>query len=320
MTKRANPGDTASRKWSRADLRDLAKFCSGEGFACSLDEPLSRHISMGIGGPAAAMIWPPHPEAVAAVVAWIYGRGLCWRVLGGGTNVMAGDRGVKEAVICLTSLIEGTGMAENLATFPAGLPTTQALNMTVREGWDGLVWATGLPGTIGGAVAGNAGCWGGEMGATVSSLEVVTAQGSWLNFAAADLSWSYRRLDLAEKAGAGSIIVSATMALEPGDPKALAELSAELQARKRSAQPVGARNAGCVFRNPEGDRSAGLLIDTAGCKGMRVGNAEVSNVHANFIINHGGASGSEIAELIERVKGEVEARFGVLLEEEIRRW
>ncbi len=320
MTTTSNPGKAATREWSRADLRDLASFCSDESFACSLDEPLSRHLSMGVGGPAAAMIWPPHPEAVAAVVAWMSGRGLCWRVLGGGTNVMAGDRGVEEGVINLTRLTEGTGISENLATFPAGLTTAQALNMTVREGLDGLVWATGLPGTVGGAVAGNAGCWDGEMATTVDTLEVVTAQGSWLRIAVADLDWSYRRLDLARKSGAGSIVVSATMALEPGDPRALADRSEELQARKRSGQPVGARNAGCVFRNPQGDRSAGLLIDEAGCKGMRVGNAEISSVHANFIINRGGASGAEIEELIERVKGEVEARFGVLLEEEIRRW
>lgn len=320
MTTRAIPGTVAGREWSRADLRDLTSFCSNEGVACALDEPLSKHISMGIGGPAAAMIWPPHPEAVATVVAWISDRGLDWRVLGGGTNVMAGDQGVENAVINLTRLIEGTHISETLASFPAGLPTAQALNMTVRDGLDGLVWATGLPGTVGGAVAGNAGCWGGEMATTVETLDVVTAQGRCLRLAAADLDWSYRRLDLEQKAGAGSIVVSANMTLEPADPKALAKRSEELQARKRSSQPVGARNAGCVFRNPEGDKSAGLLIDQAGCKGMRVGNAEISSVHANFIINRGNASGADIEDLIERVKGEVEARFGVLLEEEIRRW
>ncbi len=320
MTTRANPGGPATREWTRADLRDLTTFCGSEGCACTLDEPLSRHTSMGIGGPAAAMIWPPHPDAVAAVVAWVSGRGLRWRVLGGGTNVMAPDRGVEEAVINLTRLIEGTRIEDGLGTFPAGLPTAQALNRTVREGLDGLVWATGLPGTIGGAVAGNAGCWGGEMATTVDTLEVVTAQGGWLRIAAADLSWSYRRLDLVEKAGIGSIVVSTTLALEPDDPEALAARHDELHARKRLDQPVGARNAGCVFRNPAGDRSAGLLIDEAGCKGMRVGDAEISSVHANFIINRGGASGAQMDELIECVRQRVEARSGVLLEEEIHRW
>ena len=275
---------------------------------------------MGVGGPAAAMVWPPHPEAVVAVVGWFSGRALGWRVLGGGTNILASDRGVDEVVINLSRLTEGTGISGNLATFPAGLPTAQALNRTVREGLDGLVWATGLPGTLGGAVAGNAGCWGGEMSTTVDTLEVVTAQGVWLTIPAADLCWSYRQLDLARQAGAGSIVVSTTMRLEPADPEALAARSEELQALKRLAQPVGARNAGCVFRNPEGDRSAGLLIDEAGCKGMRVGDAEVSSVHANFIINRGGASGNQIRKLIERVKEEVRTRFGVRLEEEIRRW
>lgn len=320
MTIRANPGDAATREWSRADLRDLASFCNDEGCICALDEPLSRHISMGVGGPAAAMIWPPHPQAVAALVAWVFGRGLHWRVLGGGTNVLVSDRGVEDAVINLSRLTEGTLIEDDLATFPAGLPTAQALNRTVREGLKGLVWATGLPGTVGGAVAGNAGCWGGEMATTVDTVEVVTAQGMWLKIAAADLNWSYRRLDLERKAGAGSIVVSTTMALEPDDPEALVARCEELHARKRLGQPVGVRNAGCVFRNPQGIRSAGQLIDEAGCKGMRVGNAEISSVHANFIVNRGGASGAQIEELIGLVREEVEARFGVLLEEEIRRW
>ena len=158
------------------------------------------------------------------------------------------------------------------------------------------------------------------MATTVDTLEVVTAQGVWLRLAAADLQWSYRRLGLAQKAGTGSIVVSTTMSLEPADPKVLAARCEDLQGRKRSSQPVGARNAGCVFRNPGSDRSAGLLIDQAGCKGMRVGDAEISDVHGNFIINRGRASSAQVEELIERVKQEVKSQVGILLEEEIRRW
>jgi UDP-N-acetylmuramate dehydrogenase len=320
MNTESMPGDAAAVRWGRVELRDLVSFCKKEGCACSVDEPLARHTSMGVGGPAAAMVWPPHPDAVAAVVSWISTHGLSWRVLGGGTNVLVGDRGVDDAVINLTRLTEGAHVEDHLATFPAGVPTAQAMSATLRDGLDGLVWATGLPGTLGGAVAGNAGCWGGEMATTVDGLKVVTSAGRWLEIAADELSWSYRRLDLTEAAGTGAVIVAATMALAPADPAALAARSEELQARKRLSQPVGARNSGCVFRNPDADTSAGWLIDQAGCKGERVGAAEISTVHANFLINRGGATSADIEELIEHVKEEVRSRFGILLEEEIRRW
>jgi UDP-N-acetylmuramate dehydrogenase len=247
-------------------------------------------------------------------------HGLGWRVLGGGTNVLAGDRGIDDAVINLTRLTEGTRFDGHLATFPSGMPTAQALGVTLRDGLDGLVWATGLPGTLGGAVAGNAGCWGGDMATTVDALKVVTSTGSWMEIAAEDLGWSYRQLDLTEAAGAGAVIVAARMALAPADPASLKARSEELQARKRLSQPVGARNSGCVFRNPDAENSAGRLIDLAGCKGRRVGAAEISTVHANFIVNRGGASSADIEGLIELVKREVSSRFGIHLQEEIRRW
>jgi UDP-N-acetylmuramate dehydrogenase len=241
-------------------------------------------------------------------------------VLGGGTNVLAGDRGVDDVVVNLTRLTQGARIEAHGATFPAGITTAQVLSRTLREGLDGLVWATGLPGTLGGAVAGNAGCWGGEMATTIDVLKVASSSGDWLEIAARDLDWGYRRLDLAERAGTGAVIVAVTMALEPADPAALRARSDELHTRKRSRQPVGARNSGCVFRNPDSDTSAGRLIDEAGCKGARVGGAEISSVHANFIVNRGGARSADVEELIDFIKTEVGAKFGIQLREEIRRW
>jgi UDP-N-acetylmuramate dehydrogenase len=241
-------------------------------------------------------------------------------VLGGGTNVLAGDRGVDDVVVNLTRLTQGARIEAPGATFPAGMTTAQALGQTVGEGLDGLVWATGLPGTVGGAVAGNAGCWGGAMATTLDALKVVGSSGDWLEIAAGDLVWGYRRLDLAERAGAGAVIVAATLALHPANPAELKARSDELQALKRSRQPVGARNSGCVFRNPDEDTSAGRLIEEAGCKGARVGGAEISAVHANFIINRGNARSTDIEELIQRIKTEVRAKFGIQLREELQRW
>ena len=158
------------------------------------------------------------------------------------------------------------------------------------------------------------------MADVVSRLDVVRADGSFHSFAAGELEWSYRRLGLEEKAGSDAVIVSLVVELRPADRTALERRSGELRRDKRARQPVGARNAGCVFRNPDPDHAAGFLIDRAGCKGRRVGDAQISEIHGNFLINRGEATCADVDELIETVRSSVRARFGVLLEEEIRRW
>ena len=310
----------ADELWAPPALAELEQLCRAEGCELSTDEPLARHTSMGVGGPTPLMIWPMRPEAIAPVLQWCAARDLGWRVLGGGTNVLVGDVGVPEPVINLTRMTEGARIDPPGAVLPAGLPTAQALRIAIREGLAGLVWSTGLPGTVGGAVAGNAGCWGGEMANVVARLDVVDAEGEWRSIDATELSWAYRSVDLERATGEGAIIVAVAMALGEDDPASLQERSDELQQIKRERQPVGARNAGCIFKNPAPDITAGQLIDEAGCKGMRVGNAEISPLHGNFLINRGSATAADIDSLIEEVKAAVRERRGTSLVEEIRRW
>lgn len=322
----AVPGPTthgtrpATPDWTPAAVRQLLELTRRESCRARVDEPLARHTSMGVGGPTPVMIWPRHPDHAVALTAWMGARGLPWRVLGGGTNVLVSDDGIEEPVLALTRLTGGLRLAAPEATLPAGVPTARALKLSLEQGLAGLVWTTGLPGTVGGAAAGNAGCWGGQMADVVTWLDVVTGTGACHRLAGADLGWSYRETDLAERLGPGAVIVALGVRLEEADPGALADRSEELHRIKRDRQPMGARNAGCIFRNPDEETSAGELIDRAGCKGLRVGDAEVSKLHGNFIVNRGGATGADVHRLIEQVRAAVADRCGIRLEEEIRRW
>lgn len=307
-------------RWSASAVADLDATCVAAGCATARNEALARHTSIGVGGPTPLMIWPRRPEAVATALEWCAGRGLGWRVLGGGTNVLVSDAGVAEPVLNLGALTEGATVSPPTALFPAGTPTAQALKATIRKGLQGLVWATGLPGTIGGAAAGNAGCWGGRMADVVTRIDVVDGSGAWRTLGAAELCWSYRSDPLPESMSGTAVIVAVAVSLHPHNPARLQERSDELHLTKRARQPIGARNAGCIFRNPEPDSAAGLLIDDAGCKGLRVGDAQISELHGNFLINHGNATATDIDKLIAAVKETVQERFGMVLEEEIHRW
>ncbi len=306
--------------WDATAVAGLEAMCAAEGYETAADEPLGRHTSMGVGGPTPLMVWPGHPEAVARVLEWCAERGLGWRILGGGTNVMASDAGVAEPVINLTSLIDGADVHAPTALVPAGTPTAQALRASARAGLAGLVWSTGLPGTIGGAAAGNAGCWGGQMADVVARLEVIDGAGKWHTLETNELAWSYRRLQLPAALGAAAVIIAVALNMRPEDPSKLTGRSVELQQRKRENQPVGARNAGCIFKNPDPEHAAGWLIDQAGCKGIGVGDAQISELHGNFLINRGGATAADVVALITRVKTAVREQSGITLEEEIRRW
>lgn len=317
---RANDPSGSHGVWSAGAVADLDAACVAAGCATVRNEALARHTSMGVGGPTPLMIWPRRPEAVATALEWCATRGLGWRVLGGGTNVLVSDAGVGEPVLNLSALTEGATVEPPAAVFPAGTPTAQALKATIRKGLQGLVWATGLPGTIGGAAAGNAGCWGGRMADVITRIDVVDESGEGHTLNATELRWGYRSHPLPESMRDTAIIVAVAVSLHPHNPARLQQRSDELHTTKRERQPIGARNAGCIFRNPEPDSAAGGLIDDAGCKGLRVGDAQISRLHGNFLINHGNATAADIDELIAAVKEAVRERFGMVLEEEIHRW
>ncbi len=301
--------------WSAAARHDFEAIARRRELLLRRDEPLARHTSFGVGGPCPLMVYPANPDGIRELGRWAGSRGLPLRILSGGTNLLVGDSGVSEPVLNLTRLTERD---DSPAVFPAGLPSAQVLHQTVAAGQRGFVWAAGLPGTIGGAAAGNAGCWGGDMQGSVAHLDLIDRLGASHRLDADALSWSYRTLEIHDVA-APWIIVGVGLRLEPADPEALRARYEDLQARKRETQPVGERNSGCIFRNPEG-RSAGAILDASGCKGLRVGGARVSERHANFIVNDGSATAADVRELIDQLVVRAREEAGVQLRPEVRRW
>ncbi len=309
----------AGASWTDTAIRAMEGAARADGWRCVRDEPLACHTSMGVGGPCPFMLWPRHQEDVRAMVAWMGSRRLQWHVLGGGSNLLVAGEGVAAPVINMTSAADRLWLDGNVLRLPASLPMARAVRYTIARGLDGLVWSAGLPGTVGGAAAGNAGCWGGDMQCCTADVDVVSSYGQTHRIEAADLVWAYRSLAL-PSVSAPWTIIAVGVRVEQGDATRLTERYDELQQRKRQRQPVGARNSGCIFRNPPDGDSAGQLIDDAGCKGLRVGNAVVSDRHANFIVNLGDASAHDIEELIDCVISRVHDHSGTILDSEIRRW
>lgn len=290
------------------------------------DEPMARHTRFRVGGPAAVFLEPKSLNELTRLVCGLKDRGIPIRVLGGGSNVLVGDRGIDGAVIRLrfcVSQIEAVscpdGRIQIVAGAGASLPAL--CRFAIRRGCKGFNCLIGIPGTIGGALAGNAGGAQGWISDVVESIFVLTASGKIVWESAEAFEWAYRSMHWPEtlrcQTDAPMCIVSAKFLLEPEAPEFLRLQARENMNRRRQSQPVGQASAGCVFKNPASGPSAGYLIDRAGLKGFRIGGAEVSRVHANFIVNTADASACDIMDLIEVVRNIVLNRWGIRLENEI---
>ncbi len=285
--------------------------------AARRDEPLSRHTSIRVGGPADLFCEVETEEALAALVRRARAAGTAVFVLGGGTDVVVADRGVRGLTIKLgrgfrrVAWLEEGGSVRVRAA--AGANLMRLAREAVARGLAGLEFAEGIPGSVGGAAIMNAGAFGGELGRVVEALSGITADGQALRWPRASLRFEYRRLDLPR----GFVVTSVELRLTPGDPREIEARAAAARRRRGRRQPVGQPNAGSIFKNPPGDR-AGRLIELVGLKGVAVGAARVSPAHANFIVNTGGARAADVRALIELIRDRVWVRRGVWLEPEVR--
>jgi UDP-N-acetylmuramate dehydrogenase len=287
------------------------------------DAALSAHTSFRIGGPAALLARAARVEQAAAALGIASRAGIPVLVLGGGTNLLVSDAGFDG--LALSMEIDGVSVGESgrSVSVGAGVATAALVERLIADGLAGLEFAAGLPGTVGGAICGNAGCFGGAIGDHLEAATLIAADGSVLEIR--DPAWfafDYRRSRLAE---AGAVIARATFAVEPGDRALLEAVAAERVAVRRQKHPSpGARTAGSYFKNlpperPGGPRRAtGALLDQVGAKEMRVGDAIVFERHANIIVNAGHASAGDVLALAERMRAAVRDRFGVELEPEVR--
>lgn len=285
------------------------------GIGLERDVPLAAHTYIGVGGPAPIFLAPASVEALAAAVSRLSAAGVRFDLLGAGSNLLVADEGPSFAVIATTRLQNEPRIAGDTAVVPAGFAVPRLVNRLQRAGLAGLEFAEGIPGSVGGAVRMNAGWHEGEFGNSVASLVLVGKEGAIDTLAAVPGTFAYRR-----SPGVGDrIVAEATLRLAPDDPARIAERMRGFRDHRVRTQPAGERNAGCMFKNPPGDH-AGRLIDACGLKGWTVGRAQVSPVHANFFVNLGGATFRDVALLMDKARGEVQQRAGVLLEPEVILW
>lgn len=279
------------------------------------DEPLAAHSWLKVGGPAEFFCEPRSVEELRALVEELHREQIPMRLLGGGSNVLVRDQGVAGAVIHLAGA-EFTKIEIDGAKVRAGGAAllSAVISATVSAGLAGLETLVGIPGTVGGAIRGNAGGRHGEIGEFVRSATVVTVTGQTFVRTGDELSFAYRSSSVNELA-----IVEAELELTEDDPDEVARRMRKLWIMKKSTQPLSFQSAGCIFKNPRG-LSAGALIEQAGLKGTRVGQAEVSDRHGNFIITHEEASSEDVQKLIDLIRARVHEVHGVELELEIQVW
>jgi UDP-N-acetylmuramate dehydrogenase len=296
------------------------------------NEPLARHTALRIGGPADLLVLAGNLEELCRSVALAWELGIPCRVLGAGSNVLVSDAGVQGLVV-LNRARAVSFKSPSEQGWPPGTPTVEAdagasLSTVARQcvvrGLAGLEWAATIPGTVGGAVVGNAGAWGGDVASTLLQAQILETSGEVVDWPVERFQYGYRASLLKQESKPDErrpVVLKAEFALYLGERGALEARVAEMVSQRKSRQPAGA-SCGSVFRNPPGDY-AGRLIESAGLKGVSRGEAEISPVHANFIVNHGGAGAQDVRELIELARQQVQAQFGVRLNLEIQligRW
>ena len=302
------------------------------GVRVRLDEPLAKHTTMRVGGPADLLAVAHDVAELAEIVRFARSGAIPYVVLGRGSDLVVSDLGIRGMVVLCRA--EGHRIEGELLVAEAGLPMARAATLGQRAGLAGLEFGLAIPGTVGGAIWANAGAHGADIAAVLQSATILRADGTEVVETASDLGLAYRdsRLKHALAAGAptaglaagsaapsgtSDLVLAATFRLSAESPAVIKERLDEIRRWRREHQPIGMASAGSVFRNPVGD-SAGRLIDACELKGRRVGGAAISDKHANFIINDRGATAADVRHLAEDARSAVATRFGIELVYEVQ--
>ncbi len=300
------------------DFKDEAVCNAREaGIELRENEPLAAHTSFRIGGPARWMAFPKTVEEVRTLLRLAREADIPVRLLGAGTNVLAPDRGVDALVLCLKDALRGVRLPEgNCIEAMAGETLASVAVFARKNGLTGLEFAHGIPGTLGGGVYMNAGAYGGELRQVVRQVTFLHADGRLETFENGDCAFGYRTSVFEDMPG---VIVSARLALQPGEAAAIEAKMRELMEKRRASQPLELPSAGSTFKRPAG-HFAGALIQDAGMKGRGVGGAKVSEKHAGFVVNFDHATAADVRATIALVQKTVYETSGVRLEPEVRIW
>ena len=297
------------------DTREhFLQICQEQCCTPLLDEPMSRHTTFRIGGPAKRMAFPSSREQLVLLMSFAKNYGANPLVIGNGSNLLVPDEGLDRLVIDtsanLNRVERGSG---NTVLADAGATLARTADLACKSGLTGLEFAHGIPGTVGGGVCMNAGAYGGEMRQVVTEVTALYPDGI-RRFTGDQAEFAYRHSRFLEDR---AVVLGAVVRLTPDDPAAIRQRMDDLMARRRASQPLEWPSAGSTFKRPEG-YYAGTLIDQTGLKGLTVGGAQVSEKHAGFVINTGSATCADVRELIRRVQEAVYKAHGVRLEPEVR--
>ena len=281
------------------------------------EESMAKHTSFRIGGPVEVMAFPKTATELAEVLKVSALLDCKTAILGAGTNVLAPDAGLSGLVICLKDCLGGMERLDDThIRVAAGVTMTRAAVFAANQGLSGLEFAHGIPGTVGGGVYMNAGAYGGEICQVCTQVEVMDMAGNLKVYTGEEMNFSYRHSRLEDE---GGIVVSATFALCPKPIEEIRALMQDLMARRSASQPLELPSAGSAFKRPVGGYAA-ALIDNAGLKGHRIGNAAVSEKHAGFVVNLGGATAEDVKKLLDDVSDRVYRDSGIRIEPEVRIW
>ena len=294
----------------------LEKLCRTVGEqGVKRDEPMKKHTTFRIGGPADIFITPEDESQFLAAVRLCRQEGMPYYILGNGSNLLVSDNGYRGAVIETEKALSRLEADGETLKAGAGILLSALAKEALRLSLTGLESASGIPGTLGGGVVMNAGAYGFELKDVLESVRLLDREGNVRTVPAGELKLGYRYSTIPET---GSIVLEAALRLKKGDPEAIRARMEELAAQRKSKQPLEYPSAGSTFKRPEG-YFAGKLIDDAGLRGFQVGGAQVSEKHCGFVINRGDATAEDVMELCRQVQEKVFQKFGVRMDMEIRK-
>ena len=276
------------------------------------NEPMAAHCAFRIGGPADLFAEPSGEAEAQALLAFLRARGVCPVFVGNGSNLLVRDAGIRGVVVHIGPKLSDIRQVGDSLQAGAGVTLARLAVYAKEHGLSGLEFAHGIPGSLGGAVLMNAGAYGGEMAHVVSAVRYLDADGNIAE--TTDAGFAYRHSRFMDS---GELILGAAVTLRPDDPAAIHERMQELWRKRSASQPLDQPSAGSTFKRPAKGYAA-AMIDEAGCKGLRVGGAQVSEKHAGFVVNTGGATCDDVLALMAQVTDAVRRRFGVTLEPEVR--
>lgn len=306
------------------NLKSQLKECFRE--RVRFEEPMARHTSFRIGGPAEVYVMPEAEKELADLVESLNAGGVKYVVMGKGTNLLVKDGGIRGVVISLVERFNQIRILEESqdgirVSALAGARLSALCRFALNQNLSGLNFALGIPGSVGGAILMNAGAAGSAIEKVIDRIRILLPDGSRKAVNKSSLNWSYRNLSIRRENNEtieDFIVLEGEFLLKPADGKALRVEARTVVKQRKSSQPIGSASAGCFFKNPASGAPAGRLIDMSGLKGFRIGDAEVSEKHANFIVNRGNAAADDIIRVFQTVQQIVYQKFQVCLEPEVK--